>query len=89
MLINLIKELSYPTGDLFTGDLFQMALGAVIRIVVNPRCWLPGSRPQHLVPPDRGEAVDLMAPIFVLGRPLHPDVDRLSNTSFKPSQFYC
>ena len=38
----------------------------------------PGSQPQHIVP-DRGEVVT--APIFVNGKPLHPDVDYLSNNS--------
>ena len=43
----------------------QMALGAYqpgFGLVIGPRCWPPGSRPQHIVP-DRGEVVT--APILV------------------------
>ena len=51
-----------------------------IKRVGCPSSVLPlGSQPQHIVVPNRAEVVT--APILVKGRPLHPDVNRLSNTS--------
>ena len=68
--------ISSPTGDLVTLANLQTVFGPY---------WL-GFGSQHIVP-DRGKVVT--AQIFVQGRSLHSDMDRLSKTSLKPSRFYC
>ena len=86
---DLLESFRLPLETKITLTKLKVALGTCwpgSRLVVGPRCWPPGSRPQHLVP-DRGKVVT--APIFVQGRLPHPDVDRLSNTSLEPSRFYC
>ena len=72
--------ISSPTGDLVTLANLQTVFGPYwlgFGLVVVPR---------HIVP-DRGKVVT--AQIFVQGRSLHSDMDRLSKTSLKPSRFYC